>query len=165
MWPWRPFTYSLSLQSVNADYKARLSNISNLVLVKFLEDTMVQPRDSEVGDSVAMSAFSKLYPAGSSRLVCSFFFFIITINHWLQWFGFYKEGQDKEVYTLFESKIWTEVRVCPSLPHPLGKDDSLSLSLFSFSLVSECGYFMWGVGCHSWCCGHSHSDPYMAIIL
>lgn len=55
--------YLLSLQSVNADYKARLSNISNLVLVKFLEDTMVQPRDSEVRDSVAMS---KLYPAGSS---------------------------------------------------------------------------------------------------
>ena len=33
----------------------------------------------------------------------------LTIPVWLQWFGFYKEGQDKEVYTLFESKIWTEV--------------------------------------------------------
>ena len=33
---------------------------------------MVQPRDSEVGDCVATSDFSKLYPASSSRLVCSF---------------------------------------------------------------------------------------------
>ena len=32
----------------NQDYKDRLSNISNLVLVKFLEDTMVQPKESEV---------------------------------------------------------------------------------------------------------------------
>ena len=37
-----------SLQTVNADYKARLTALSNLVLVKFLEDTMVQPRESEV---------------------------------------------------------------------------------------------------------------------
>ena len=30
------------LQRVNPDYKARLSALSNLVLVKFLKDTMVQ---------------------------------------------------------------------------------------------------------------------------
>ena len=29
-----------------------------------------------------------------------------------QWFGFYKEGQDKETYSLFDSKIWTQVSSC-----------------------------------------------------
>ncbi len=48
--------------------------MSNVVLVKFENDTMVQPKESE-------------------------------------WFGFYKEGQDKETYTLQESKIWTKVSV------------------------------------------------------
>lgn len=33
--------------NVNPDYKARLSQLTNLVLVKFLEDTMVQPKESE----------------------------------------------------------------------------------------------------------------------
>ena len=33
---------------MNVDYKTRLSALSNLVLVKFTEDTMVQPRESEV---------------------------------------------------------------------------------------------------------------------
>ena len=42
------FVCLLLLQTFNQDYKDRLSNISNLVLVKFLEDTMVQPRESEV---------------------------------------------------------------------------------------------------------------------
>ena len=26
-----------------------------------------------------------------------------------QWFGFYKSGQDKDVYSLYESDIWTKV--------------------------------------------------------
>lgn len=45
-----PFDHLMSivLQTFNQDYKDRLSNISNLVLVKFLEDTMVQPKESEV---------------------------------------------------------------------------------------------------------------------
>ena len=38
----------LSLQTVNPDYKQRLMKLANLVLVKFTEDTMVQPRESEV---------------------------------------------------------------------------------------------------------------------
>lgn len=33
--------------TVNPDYKTRLGNLSNFVMVKFLEDTMVQPRESE----------------------------------------------------------------------------------------------------------------------
>ena len=33
--------------SVNPDYKARLSKLSNFVMVKFLNDTMVDPKDSE----------------------------------------------------------------------------------------------------------------------
>jgi palmitoyl-protein thioesterase len=55
----------------NADYKDRLSKLTNLILVKFTEDTMVQPRESE-------------------------------------WFGFYKPGQNKEMYTLFESDLYTK---------------------------------------------------------
>lgn len=55
--------------SVNPDYKARLLTLQNLILVKFLEDEMVQPRESE-------------------------------------WFGFYKPGQAKETYTLFESDLY-----------------------------------------------------------
>lgn len=55
--------------AVNPDYKARLVNLTNLILVKFLEDEMVQPRESE-------------------------------------WFGFYKPGQAKETYTLFESDLY-----------------------------------------------------------
>ena len=55
----------------NPDYKARLSTLLNLVLVKFTKDTMVQPRESE-------------------------------------WFGFYKPGQTKEKYTLFESDLYTK---------------------------------------------------------
>ena len=59
-------------QTMNADYKTRLSALKNLVLVMFELDTMVQPKESE-------------------------------------WFGFYKEGQDKAVYSLFDSDIWTKV--------------------------------------------------------
>ena len=57
--------------TVNPVYKERLSKLANFVMVKFLEDTMVIPKDSE-------------------------------------WFGFYKENQDKETYTLFESPLYTE---------------------------------------------------------
>eukprot|EP00731_Ephydatia_muelleri_P031551 Em0023g58a len=57
--------------SVNQDYKTRLSQLKNLVLVMFEFDTMVQPKESE-------------------------------------WFGFYVEGQDKDVYTLYDSKIWQQ---------------------------------------------------------
>ncbi len=44
-----PVSYCcVTCQTFNQDYKDRLSNISNLVLVKFTEDTMVQPKESEV---------------------------------------------------------------------------------------------------------------------
>ena len=35
-------------QSVNATYKSNLEKLKNLVLVKFSQDTMVIPRESEV---------------------------------------------------------------------------------------------------------------------
>lgn len=57
--------------NVNQTYKTNLMKITNLVLVKFLQDTMVIPKESE-------------------------------------WFGFYKPGQDKELYTMFESPLYTE---------------------------------------------------------
>lgn len=59
------------VNTVNPDYKTRLSALSNLVLVMFEDDTMVQPKESE-------------------------------------WFGFYKSGQDKDVYSLYDSDIWTK---------------------------------------------------------
>ena len=62
-----------SPQKFNQTYKDRVSNLTNMVLVMFEYDTMVQPKESE-------------------------------------WFGFYKEGQDKETYTLYDSKIWQQVR-------------------------------------------------------
>ena len=91
-----------SSQTVNPDYKARLSTLSNLVLVKFLEDTMVQPRESE-------------------------------------WFGFYVEGQDKKVFTMNESKLYTEVprlifiaSILYSFPHRIVLVSSLSMKMVVF---------------------------------
>jgi palmitoyl-protein thioesterase len=55
----------------NTTYKERLLKINKMVLVKFLNDTIVVPRDSE-------------------------------------WFGFYKEGQDKEVEALEASALYLE---------------------------------------------------------
>ncbi|XP_060582407.1 palmitoyl-protein thioesterase 1-like isoform X2 [Ruditapes philippinarum] len=57
--------------TVNQTYKTNLQKLKNLVLVKFLQDTMVEPRESE-------------------------------------WFGYYKPGQDKDLYTMFESPLYTE---------------------------------------------------------
>lgn len=53
----------------NQTYKDNLLKLKNLVLVKFNQDGMVVPRESE-------------------------------------WFGFYKEGQGKELYTLEESVLY-----------------------------------------------------------
>lgn len=53
----------------NPNYKAKLEQLKNLVLVKFNQDEMVVPRESE-------------------------------------WFGFYKEGNAKEMYTMEESVLY-----------------------------------------------------------
>ncbi|XP_065669049.1 palmitoyl-protein thioesterase 1 isoform X2 [Hydra vulgaris] len=58
----------------NASYKANLMKLENFVMVKFSQDTMVDPKDTE-------------------------------------WFGFYKEGQAEDVYTLQESKLYIEDRL------------------------------------------------------
>lgn len=55
----------------NATQKNNLLKLKNFVLVKFLQDSMVDPRDSE-------------------------------------WFGFYKPGQSKDLFTLFESPLYQE---------------------------------------------------------
>ncbi|KAL4235808.1 Palmitoyl-protein thioesterase 1 [Mactra antiquata] len=57
--------------TVNQTYKTNMLKLKNLVLVKFLQDTMVEPRESE-------------------------------------WFGFYTPGQDKKLYTMFDSPLYTE---------------------------------------------------------
>jgi len=59
------------LDAKHAEYKARIEKLERMVLVKFLNDTVIVPRDSE-------------------------------------WFGFYKQGQAKEVEQLKESKLYTE---------------------------------------------------------
>lgn len=55
----------------NPEYKERLLSLKNLVLVKFLNDSMVEPRESSL-------------------------------------FGFYKTGQSQDIYTLRESRIYSE---------------------------------------------------------
>ena len=47
-------------QTVKPEYKERLSNVSNLVLVMFANDTMVQPKESEVS----------LSPVGHAMVTC-----------------------------------------------------------------------------------------------
>mmetsp|Transcript_12920 Transcript_12920/g.25741 ORF Transcript_12920/g.25741 Transcript_12920/m.25741 type:complete len:311 (-) Transcript_12920:46-978(-) len=59
------------LGTKNATYSGRLSQLENLVLVMFENDTMVIPRESA-------------------------------------WFGFYKDGQGKEVETLEDSRLYKE---------------------------------------------------------
>ena len=56
-------------KTFNQDYKANLMKLETFVMVKFLKDSMVDPRDSE-------------------------------------WFGFYKPGQAKQLYTLQESPLY-----------------------------------------------------------
>jgi len=58
-------------KTVNETYKTNLLKLKNLVLVKFSQDTMVEPRESE-------------------------------------WFGFYVEGQAKELYNMTQSKLYTQ---------------------------------------------------------
>lgn len=58
-------------RTVNQTYKNNLLKLKNLVLVQFLQDTMVEPKESE-------------------------------------WFGYYVPGQDKKLYTMFESPLYTE---------------------------------------------------------
>eukprot|EP01089_Gocevia_fonbrunei_P014355 TRINITY_DN3919_c0_g2_i2.p1 TRINITY_DN3919_c0_g2~~TRINITY_DN3919_c0_g2_i2.p1 ORF type:complete len:299 (-),score=47.10 TRINITY_DN3919_c0_g2_i2:3-899(-) len=55
----------------NETYKKNLSSLNKFVMVKFTEDEMVQPRESE-------------------------------------WFGFYTAGQDKEVQTMQQTKLYQE---------------------------------------------------------
>ena len=58
-------------RSVNETYKMNLLMLSNLVLVKFNQDTMIDPKE------------------------CA-------------WFGFYKPGQTKELFTLSETELYQE---------------------------------------------------------
>ena len=44
------------LQTVNPAYKANLMKLKNLVLVKFLQDTMVDPKESEVSEVKSVAA-------------------------------------------------------------------------------------------------------------
>ncbi|XP_064604574.1 palmitoyl-protein thioesterase 1-like [Liolophura sinensis] len=66
------FLADLNQENVrNATQRANLLKLTNLVLVKFLKDTMVDPKESE-------------------------------------WFGFYKPGQAKELYTLWETPLYQQ---------------------------------------------------------
>jgi len=60
-----------NLPEKNSTYKQNMESLNHLVLVKFLNDTMVQPRESE-------------------------------------WFGFYIEGQDKEIQKMENTTLYIE---------------------------------------------------------
>lgn len=55
----------------NETYKSNLKKLSNFVMIKFSEDKMVEPKESE-------------------------------------WFGYYKPGQSKDLFTLQETPLYTE---------------------------------------------------------
>ena len=55
----------------NETYKTNLKKLNNFVFIKFSEDKMVEPKESE-------------------------------------WFGYYKPGQDKDLFTLQESTLYSE---------------------------------------------------------
>jgi len=57
----------MALQHVNASYKTNLQQLNGLVLVKFDNDTMVEPRESEVSVSVS-SVLPRLHAALKSLL-------------------------------------------------------------------------------------------------
>ena len=55
-------------RSFNAQYKTNLLKIRNLVLVKFLRDTMVTPHESEHFGFYAVNQTSKIVPLRESSL-------------------------------------------------------------------------------------------------
>ena len=73
--------------------------LKNLVLVKFTKDEMVTPRESEVS-SWKQRAIQLLDTIDQLWRLASF-----------KWFGFYKEGQAKELYTMEESPLYLNVSV------------------------------------------------------
>ena len=64
------------LQHMNASYKTNLQQLNSLVLVKFDNDTMVEPRESEVSLSVALMLLTL-----HAELQSYLFYFIIIIIH------------------------------------------------------------------------------------
>ena len=55
-------------RTVNQTYKTNLQKIRNLVLVKFLRDTMVTPRESEHFGFYAVNDTSRIIPLRESAL-------------------------------------------------------------------------------------------------
>lgn len=84
----------MNLKVINETYKKNLQLLEKFVMVKFLQDSMVDPVDSEVTHTHTRSAFMQ-------RLTRPLL--------WLQWFGFLKPGQAKETETLQESLLYKEV--------------------------------------------------------
>lgn len=82
---------------MNETYKKNLMSLKTFVMVKFLQDTMVDPVDSEV--CVQQCLLNPTLLAENLMTV-----FVV------QWFGFYKPGQAKELETLQESTIYKEVK-------------------------------------------------------
>ena len=64
---WTLYQVLLFFQTFKQEYKDRLSNISNLVLVKFSKDTMVDPKESEVKKVMGSSTCVRY----SLSLLCS----------------------------------------------------------------------------------------------
>lgn len=89
---------TVDLKVVNETYKKNLQLLEKFVMVKFLQDSVVDPVDSEVTHTHTHTL--------SACVHCS-------VSHLsplcLQWFGFLKSGQAKETETLQESILYKEV--------------------------------------------------------
>lgn len=86
-----------ALKGVNETYKKNLQMLEKFVMVKFLQDTVVDPVDTEVTTTLVSN--------NHKPTVCLMAVLL------LQWFGFLKTGQAKETETLQESVLYKEVRV------------------------------------------------------
>lgn len=86
---------TVNLKVVNETYKKNLQLLEKFVMVKFLQDSVVDPVDSEVTHTRTHTL--PVCTAESHASPC------------LQWFGFLKSGQAKQTETLQESVLYKEV--------------------------------------------------------
>lgn len=119
---------SASIQGINETYKKNLMALKKFVMVKFLNDTMVDPPISEVGKAGQLLGLPCLWFVlwwQRGRLGTNTGLTVPWKPPWLlgtlqqlllhflpifmQWFGFYKSGQAKETIPLQETSLYKEV--------------------------------------------------------
>uniref|UniRef100_A0A0M3ILP1 Palmitoyl-protein thioesterase 1 n=1 Tax=Ascaris lumbricoides TaxID=6252 RepID=A0A0M3ILP1_ASCLU len=96
--------YSIFLADANAEntvnrtYFDNLTKLNNFVLVKFLNDSMILPKESEWFGYYAKGDTSTVIPLEKSKL-------------YTEWFGYYAKGDTSTVIPLEKSKLYTEDRI------------------------------------------------------